>query len=62
MIKVYNEIFNQFQNLCQRFKGYGFVLFTKNMSRSLKSRYGQKLLDSTKTQQQMHSKLLQKEQ
>ena len=30
------------------FKGYGFLSFAKNMGKSLSSKYGQKLLDSTK--------------
>ena len=30
-------------------KGYGFLSFTKNMSRNLSNKYGQKLLDTTKT-------------
>ena len=29
-------------------KGYGFLSFAKNMGKSLSSKYGQKLLDSTK--------------
>ena len=29
-------------------KGYGFISFQKNMVKSLRSNYGQKLLDSTK--------------
>ena len=29
-------------------KGYGFLSFAKNMSKSLSNRYGQKLLDSAK--------------
>ena len=29
-------------------KGYGFLSFAKNMSKSLSSKYGQKLLDSAK--------------
>ena len=29
-------------------KGYGFLLFAKNMGKSLSNKYGQKLLDSAK--------------
>ena len=29
-------------------KGYGFLSFTKNMGKSLRNKYGQKLLDSAK--------------
>ena len=29
-------------------KGYGFLFFAKNMSKSLSNKYGQKLLDSAK--------------
>ena len=29
-------------------KGYGFLSFTKNMSKSLSNKYGQKILDSAK--------------
>ena len=29
-------------------KGYGFLLFAKNMGKSLRNKYGQKLLDSAK--------------
>ena len=29
-------------------KGYGFLSFAKNMSKSLSNKYGQKLLDSAK--------------
>ena len=29
-------------------KGYGFLSFVKNMGKNLSSKYGQKLLDSTK--------------
>ena len=29
-------------------KGYGFLSFAKNMSRSLSNKYGQKLIDSAK--------------
>ena len=29
-------------------KGYGFLSFTKNMSKNLSNKYGQKLLDSAK--------------
>ena len=29
-------------------KGYGFLLFAKNMSKKLSNKYGQKLLDSAK--------------
>ena len=29
-------------------KGYGFLSFAKNMDKSLSSKYGQKLLDSSK--------------
>ena len=34
-------------------KGYEFSSFTKNMGKNLSSKYGPKLLDSTKNQQQM---------
>ena len=30
-------------------KGYGFLSFAKNMSKSLSNKYGQKLVDSAKT-------------
>ena len=32
-------------------KGYGFLSFAKNICRNLNSKYGQKLLDSTKENQ-----------
>ena len=34
-------------------KGYGFLSFVTNIGTHLSSKYGQKLLDSTKNQQQM---------
>ena len=34
-------------------KGYGFFSFAKKMGKNLSSKYGQKLLDSAKNQQQM---------
>ena len=34
-------------------KGYGFLSFAKNMGKHVNSKYGQKLLDSAKKQQQM---------
>ena len=43
-------------------KDYECLSFAKNMGKNLSSKYGQKLLGTTKkSQQQMHSKLLQKE-
>ena len=33
-------------------KGYGFLSFAKNMSKSLSNKYGQKLLDSAKILEQ----------
>ena len=44
MIKGYDEIFNWTQG----FKSYWFLPFTKNMDKSLSSKFGQKLLDRTK--------------
>ena len=33
-------------------KGYGFLSFTKNMSKQLSNKYGQNLLDTAKNLQQ----------
>ena len=41
-------------------KGYGFLSFAKSIGRNLSNKYGQKLVD--KNLQQMHLKLLAKEQ
>ena len=43
-------------------KGYGFLFFAKNIGKSLTNKYGQKLLNSSKSLQQMQQKLFQKEQ
>ena len=36
------------RDICIYVKGYGFLSFAKNMSKSLSNKYGQKLLDSAK--------------
>ena len=42
-------------------KGYELLSFIKNIRKNVSSKYGQKLLENIKKQQQMHLKLLQKE-
>ena len=41
-------------------KGYGFLSFTKNMSKSLSNKYGQKFLDSAKNLQRCNKNCFKK--